>query len=211
MFATLEPTIRQSCIRVLSIPNSTQQKISRHKGSGIELPYDLRPSFFIFIILFAGCSPVAGDYPRVVIMVEKYPDDSPWDFHSRSSRQAEISKKTWEEYILYKEQTCRTDTSDSSTAASDYFNWEEMTFHRNLRLKLLPSSLSSEQIGLTDAMMLSKIDGRLLAPEAQSLCRMGMQDDTEQIQVAEKDKFEDTLISRLFRNELRASEPTKFK
>uniref|UniRef100_A0A914RB91 Uncharacterized protein n=1 Tax=Parascaris equorum TaxID=6256 RepID=A0A914RB91_PAREQ len=103
MFATLEPTIRQSCIRVLSIPNSTQQKISRHKGSGIELPYDLRPSFFIFIILFAGCSPVAGDYPRVVIMVEKYPDDSPWDFHSRSSRQAEISKKTWEEYILYKD------------------------------------------------------------------------------------------------------------
>lgn len=102
MFATLEPTIRQSCIRVLRIPNSTLQKRSRHKSTGIKLPYDLRPSFFIFIILFAGCSPVAGDYPRVVIMVEKYPEDSPWDFHSRSSRQAEVSKKTWEEYILYK-------------------------------------------------------------------------------------------------------------
>ncbi|VDK36697.1 unnamed protein product [Anisakis simplex] len=45
-------------------------------------------------------------------------------------------------------------------------------------------------------MMLSKIDSRLLAPEAESLCQMGTHDDSEQNEVAEKDKFEDTLISR---------------
>lgn len=102
MIATLELTVRQSYIHALRIPNSTLRKRSQHKRGGIDLPYNLWPSFFTLLILFAGCPPVLGDYPRVVIMVEKYSEDSPWDFHSRSSRQAEVSKKTWDEYILYK-------------------------------------------------------------------------------------------------------------
>ncbi|VDK59349.1 unnamed protein product [Anisakis simplex] len=64
-----------------------------------------RSYFVLSILLFGGLSPalVMGEYPRVLIMVEKYADEkSSWEFHSRSSRQAEISRKTWNEYVLYK-------------------------------------------------------------------------------------------------------------
>ncbi|KHN86715.1 hypothetical protein Tcan_08656 [Toxocara canis] len=193
---TPQPIVKQFCVRILRVPSTTQRMKIQHGKCRRALPYEIWRSYFMLAILLAGCRTAVGDYPRVVIMLEKYSDTSLWEFHSRSSRQAEVSRKTWNEYILYKQQTCRTDAADSSKAASDYFNWEEMTFHKNLRLKLLPSSLSGEPLALPDAMMLSKIDGRLLAPEAESLCQMGVQDDSEQNEVAEKDKFEDTLISR---------------
>lgn len=44
--------------------------------------------------------------------------------------------------------------------------------------------------------MLSKVDSRLLSPEPDSLCKIDVTDDSDQNEIAERSRFEDTLISR---------------
>lgn len=39
---------------------------------------------------------------RVISIVEQFEDDTTWEFHSKSVRRAQVSRKTWDEYIKYK-------------------------------------------------------------------------------------------------------------
>lgn len=39
---------------------------------------------------------------RVISIVEQFEDDTVWEFRSKSVRRAQVSKKTWDEYIKYK-------------------------------------------------------------------------------------------------------------
>ncbi|CAG9533909.1 unnamed protein product [Cercopithifilaria johnstoni] len=144
---------------------------------------------------------------RVISIVEKFEDNTIWEFHSKSVRRAQVSKKTWDEYVKYKEQTCRLEIEkDTESKAKGYLSWEEMTFHKSLRSKLLPSLTTNNALSYEDAVMLSNVDSRLLSPEPESLCKIGVIDDSDQNEIAEKSRFEDTLISRLFRKEIRESE-----
>ncbi|KAM3719528.1 GMP synthase [Dirofilaria immitis] len=136
---------------------------------------------------------------RVISIVEQFEDDTLWEFHSKSVRRAQVSKKTWDEYVKYKEQTCRLEVEkDAESKARGYLNWEEMAFHKSLRLKLLPGLTTNDALSYEDAIMLSNVDSRLLSPEPESLCKIGIIDDSDQIEIAEKSRFEDTLISRIF-------------
>lgn len=63
--------------------------------------------------------------------------------------------------------------------------------------RLLPNSAAHDALSYEDAVMLSNVDSRLLSPEPESLCRLGIIDDSDQNEIAEKSRFEDTLISRL--------------
>ncbi|KAK6103503.1 Uncharacterized protein BM_BM7790 [Brugia malayi] len=147
------------------------------------------------------------DNTRVISIVEQFEDDALWEFHSKSVRRAQVSKKTWDEYVKYKEQTCRLEVEkDTESKAKGYLSWEEMAFHKSLRLKLLPNLADGDALSYEDAVMLSNVDSRLLSPEPESLCKIGVIDDSDQNEIAEKSRFEDTLISRLFRKEIRESE-----
>ncbi|VDK69339.1 unnamed protein product [Litomosoides sigmodontis] len=133
---------------------------------------------------------------RVISIVEQFEDDTTWEFHSKSVRRAKVSKRTWDEYIKYKEQTCRLEADESAESkAKGYLNWEEMTFHRSLRSKLLPSLTTNNALSYEDAVMLSNVDSRLLSPEPDSLCKIDVTDDSDQNEIAERSRFEDTLIN----------------
>ncbi|EFO27786.2 hypothetical protein LOAG_00700 [Loa loa] len=150
---------------------------------------------------------IKDDNARVISIVEQFEDDTFWEFRSKAVRRAQVSKKTWNEYVKYKEQTCRLEfEKDVESKAKGYLNWEEMAFHKSLRLKLLPSLAAGDALSYEDAVMLSNVDSRLISPEPESLCKVGVIDDSDQNEVAEKSRFEDTLISRLFRKEIRESE-----
>ncbi|VBB29528.1 unnamed protein product [Acanthocheilonema viteae] len=150
---------------------------------------------------------VENENAPVISIVEQSEDDKVWEFHSKSVRHAQVSKKTWDEYIKYKEQTCRLEVEkDAESKAKGYLSWEEMTFHKSLRSKLLPGLTTSDALSYKDAIMLSNVDNRLLSPEPESLCKIGVIDDSDQNEIAERSRFEDTLISRLFRKEIRESE-----
>uniref|UniRef100_A0A0R3RM28 Uncharacterized protein n=1 Tax=Elaeophora elaphi TaxID=1147741 RepID=A0A0R3RM28_9BILA len=71
-----------------------------------------------------------------------------------------------------------------------------MTFHKSLRSKLLPSLKTDNALSYEDAVMLSNVDSRLLSPEPESLCKIDVIDDSDQNEIAERSRFEDTLISR---------------
>ncbi|OZC11916.1 hypothetical protein X798_01097 [Onchocerca flexuosa] len=154
------------------------------------------------MILFIGMEVIRtakDENARVISIVEQFEDDTLWEFHSKSVRRAQVSKKTWDEYVKYKEQTCRLEVEkDAESKARGYLNWEEMAFHKSLRAKLLPELITDNALSYKDAIMLSNVDSRLLSPEPESLCKIGMIDDSDQIEIAEKSRFEDTLISRIF-------------
>ncbi|VDN04605.1 unnamed protein product [Thelazia callipaeda] len=134
---------------------------------------------------------------RVISIVENFSNSAQWEFHSKSVRRVHISKKTWEDYLKYKEQTCRLENeNDAESKAKGYLNWEEMAFHKSLRLKLLPHWSLGDPLSYEDAVMLSNVDSRLLLPEPESLCKFGLADDNEHHEVTDKSRFEDTLISR---------------
>lgn len=167
------------------------------------------PSLLQLILLIGvgSVEAVENGNTRVISIVEQFDGDTLWEFHSKSVRRAQVSKRTWDEYIKYKEQTCRLEMEeDRESKAKGYLSWEEMAFHKSLRLKLLPNSAAHDALSYEDAVMLSNVDSRLLSPEPESLCRLGVIDDSDQNEIAEKSRFEDTLISRLFRKEIRESE-----
>lgn len=72
-----------------------------------------------------------------------------------------------------------------------------LCLHKSIKYRLLPGlTAGNDTLSFEDAVMLSKVDNRLLSPEPESLCKIGVADDSEQNELAEKDRFEDTLISR---------------
>uniref|UniRef100_A0A915Q0Z5 Uncharacterized protein n=1 Tax=Setaria digitata TaxID=48799 RepID=A0A915Q0Z5_9BILA len=157
---------------------------------------------------------------------------------ARSVRRAQVSKKTWNEYVKYKgeqhksflayrvvyvasthrhefdiQQTCRMELEkDAESKARSYLSWEEMVFHKNSsrptphvdsqschNCRLLPNLTPGDALSYEDAVLLSNVDSRLLSPEPESLCKIGVTDDSDQNEIAEKSRFEDTLISRYFK------------
>lgn len=147
-------------------------------------------------VVLAGSSH-QGQWETITI-VEKLPETGPWEFRARTARLAHVSAHTWNEYIKYKEQSCRSERgNDSSKRAADYLNWEDMMFHKNLRMKLLPNMEDGAPMSFADALLLAKVDSRLLNPEPQSQCEF-ISEDSGEVDTAEKHRFEDRLISRIF-------------
>ncbi|MCP9261600.1 hypothetical protein DINM_004948 [Dirofilaria immitis] len=127
---------------------------------------------------------------RVISIVEQFEDDTLWEFHSKSVRRAQNKHVDW------KLKRCRIKSERLSELGRN-------GFPQSLRLKLLPGLTTNDALSYEDAIMLSNVDSRLLSPEPESLCKIGIIDDSDQIEIAEKSRFEDTLISRLFRKEIR--------
>lgn len=57
------------------------------------------------MMLFTGLEIIRAtedENARVISIVEQFEDDSLWEFHSKSVRRAQVSRRTWDEYVKYK-------------------------------------------------------------------------------------------------------------
>ncbi|MFH4981996.1 hypothetical protein AB6A40_008705 [Gnathostoma spinigerum] len=152
------------------------------------------------LLLMTVSSFSSSDFSRIILLSDRPIPKLSWETALRPTRKAEVSMLSWQQYKAYKAELCQSQSDDLRALTSDYLSWEEMAFHKSLRVKLFSKSPSETDVSYSDALFLAGIDRHFVAPQQQqSHCEVTSFEESEHSSsLAEDNRFEDILINRIF-------------
>jgi len=137
----------------------------------------------------------------------------PIDRMSREQRRLahrRFSDRGWKKYQHFVEHSCQLQDETYASAydrnaAEQYWTWEQFEFIKELRIRLLPETKTGDYSSLIGNERITTAIASLLTSEPESFCKkendtlaQELYENDKERPKTEHDKFEDTLINKIF-------------